>query len=365
MKFITSPERINPLEFDLFVGLDVDKKSICVHTAGWEGFRKRFSMPYEPDRLVAYLGKHHPGWRIVCVYEAGPTGFGLYDALSQAGYPCLVVSPQFIPREPGNRVKTNRLDSETLATRLQGGELKGIRVPSPPYRKLRELSHFYIQNMYGIIRLKCQIKSLLLLNGIPFPSSAGHYTRAAMRQIEAGAADPVDRFILGRQLEALRWRLQLRLVIIREVERYCAGQPDLWESLELLSSLPGIGRVIRFMLLARLGDWRQLRNVNEAGHFLGLCPAEHSTGDRQRKGGITRSGDRCLRRLLTEACWTAITRDQELGAIYDRLRRSRPDNRGAKQAIVAVTRKLTVRISRVLMDRRPYEIRAAPEMPAR
>ena len=53
-------------------------------------------------------------------YEAGPTGFGLYDAITRAGHSCLVASPGGIPKAPNNRVKTNRLDSQKLAELLSG-----------------------------------------------------------------------------------------------------------------------------------------------------------------------------------------------------------------------------------------------------
>ncbi len=81
------------------------------------------------------------GARVAWVYEAGPTGYGVYDALSQAGDVCLVTPPALLPRVPGRRVKTNRLDSLELAIRLRGSELTGLRVPAPRIRSLRHLTH--------------------------------------------------------------------------------------------------------------------------------------------------------------------------------------------------------------------------------
>ena len=106
--------------------------------------------------------------------------------------------------------------------------------------------------------------------------------------------------------------------------------------------------------LARVGEWRRLKQPRELAGFVGLSPWEHSTGTRVVKGGITRSGDRHLRNLLIEAAWRAIRVDAELRAFYERLVRRNPREQGARKAIVAVARKLTERIGRVLMDRRCY-----------
>ena len=132
---------ICPRDFDLFAGLDVDKHSLATTVMKHEALVKSMKMPYDPNALIQYLAKHFGGQRIALVYEAGPTGFGLYDALTAAGHTCLVTAPANVPQEAGRRVKTNRLDSVQLATALRGGTLRGIRVPSPIYRDLRHLVH--------------------------------------------------------------------------------------------------------------------------------------------------------------------------------------------------------------------------------
>jgi transposase len=63
---------------------------------------------------VNYVRKHFPGQRVAFTYEAGPTGFGLHDELVQQAYTCVVVAPSKVPRVPGERVKTNRLDSRAV-----------------------------------------------------------------------------------------------------------------------------------------------------------------------------------------------------------------------------------------------------------
>ena len=128
-----------PRDYDVFTGLDVSKKSMSVTFTNHQGFIRSLNMPHKAEHLLHYVRKHFGDQKIAFVYEAGPTGYGLYDGLAQA-YPCLIAAPSMIPRAPGQRVKTNRLDSKALSENLRGGQLKSIHIPSPTYRQLRHLT---------------------------------------------------------------------------------------------------------------------------------------------------------------------------------------------------------------------------------
>ncbi|MCA1617553.1 MAG: transposase [Acidobacteria bacterium] len=128
-----------PREYEIFSGLDVDKGSIAVTFSDHDRLLNSLRLPYSSEHLLNYVRKHFPQQRVAFVYEAGPTGFGLYDELTAEGHPCLVVAPSMVPTAPGQRVKTNRLDSRKLSVQLRGGELRSIHVPPRPYRELRHL----------------------------------------------------------------------------------------------------------------------------------------------------------------------------------------------------------------------------------
>ena len=55
--------------------------------------------------------------------------------------------------------------------------------------------------------------------------------------------------------------------------------------------LPGIGWIVASQLMARIGDWRQIKNIRQLPAFLGLVPTESSTGERTERGSITHTGD--------------------------------------------------------------------------
>src|ERR1700686_4314039 len=112
---MTVPTQFVPRNYDVFAGLDVDKKSMSVIFTDHAQLMQSLRLPYSAAQLLSYLRKHFPGQRVAFVYEAGPTGFGLHDELVAGGHPCLVVAPAMVPTAPGQRVKTNRLDSRKLS----------------------------------------------------------------------------------------------------------------------------------------------------------------------------------------------------------------------------------------------------------
>src|SRR5919198_2216491 len=119
-------ETFTPQEYDVFAGLDVSKKSIAATFISQQGFIRSLQMPHNVEYLLNHVRKHFVDQKIAFVYEAGPTGYGLYDGLAAQGYSCVIAAPAMIPRAPGKRVKTNRLDSRALSESLRGrgGQLK-------------------------------------------------------------------------------------------------------------------------------------------------------------------------------------------------------------------------------------------------
>ncbi|MFH1259637.1 MAG: transposase [Elusimicrobiota bacterium] len=170
-----------PSEYDVFAGLDVDKKSIAVTFLDHYNQIKQVQIPYNAQALISYTRNKYPNKRIAFVYEAGPTGFGLYDDLTAESYFCMVTSASNIPREPGNRVKTNRIDSRNLSENLRGGQLRPVHVPTQIYRELRHLIKLRDTFVQQTKATKTRIKALLLLNSIPFPASdmEKHWTKSS------------------------------------------------------------------------------------------------------------------------------------------------------------------------------------------
>ena len=348
-----------PQEYDVFAGLDVSKKSIAATFTSQQGFIRSLQMPHSVEYLLNHVRKHFADQKIAFVYEAGPTGYGLYDGLAAHGYSCLIAAPSMIPRAPGNRVKTNRLDSRGLSESLRGGQLKSIHVPSPVYRELRHLTQLRDTMVRQAAAHKQRIKALLLLEGIGFPpATAGRQwtlrVKAQLRKLECSRT---VRFKLDQLLDSLEFSEKQVVSSTKEIRRFCKEDAELSQSIAYLMSIPGIGWIVASQLLARIGDWREIDNVRQLGSFLGLVPTENSTGDRVDRGSITRLGDGRLRSKLIQAAWSAIRQDAELREFYRSVCRRNPRGRGARIAIVAVARKLSTRIYAVLKKQRPYIVR--------
>jgi transposase len=348
-----------PTEYDIFAGLDVDKRSISVTFTNHQGFIQSKRIPHDAQHLVNYVRKHFGDKRVAFVYEAGPTGYGLYDGLVAQAYPCLIAAPSMIPRAPGQRVKTNRLDSRGLSENLRGGQLKSIHVPSPVYRELRHLTQLRDTVVSEAVAMKLRIKSLLLFEGIEFPAApAGSQwslkVKAKLRKLRCSKT---VRFKLDQLLDSLEFNEKQVVKATQEIRRFCKDDPELSQCIQYMMSVCGIGWIVASQLLARIGNWREIRNVRQLGGFLGLVPTENSTGDRIDRGSITHTGDGRLRSKLIQASWSAIRQDGELREFYRSVCRTHARNIAARVAIVAVARKLSTRISAVLMQQRPYVVR--------
>ena len=364
--YTRSSGRMGRGEWDLFVGLDVDKSSISVSVHDQHDVIRSLKMPHDAGNLLSFVRNNYPQKRMIFAYEAGPTGFGLYDGIVKGGHDCLVVSPASIPKAANSRVKTNRLDSKKLARLLSGRLLRGIRIPPEAIRQLRSLVHLRYTYMQDIRAYKCRIKAELLKEGLKFPEApkGGQWSRVVvekLRNLECAAVTGFKVNSMLDHMEHLRRQMNLTEAALRS---HINGNSDLKRCIEYLMSCPGIGPKIACYVLARIGDWRLLGSSKEAGGFFGLVPTENSTGDDIDRGSITKCGDPRLRSMLIQGAWTAIRKDEELKALYDRICASHTEKYAARVAIVAVARKLAERMHCVLKEQRCYESRAAGRIAA-
>lgn len=350
---------IRPCDYDVFVGMDTDKRSIAITHVDHEGLERSLKIPNDCESLLGWVRNHLAGRRACFVYEAGPTGFGLYDILTGNGHKCLVVSPSAVPRARGKRVRTNRLDSRKLAYALRGGNLEGIRVPTGRYRELRELVQLRGTQVAQLAGAKQRIKALFLRNGLCFPDERAHWTDGLINHLREFVCQGAVRVKLDFLLNALQFHQSQANCCMMAIHNLVRSDAELSESVDYAMSIPGIGWVVATYAIARIGDWRLLCDSDETASFFGLVPAEDSTGEKSDRGPITKAGDPIARSLLVEAAWVACAKDPEMAAFYRRVYASHPRDKAARIAIVAVARKLATRLHCVLKEQRYYELRVA------
>lgn len=359
MKEVQESSGFLPSDYDVFSGLDVDKKSISATFLEHNGNMRAIRIPHDVKNLIGYVTHHYSRQSVAFAYEAGPTGFRLYDELTKHGYFCLVTSASNIPTAKGQRVKTNRLDSQKISLNLRGGQLKPVHVPTETYRHLRHLTQLRDTFVKQMKTTKCRIKSLLLYEGIPFPEAplSSGWSSGVINELQSLHCLPPVRFKLDRLLLSLKFFHSNILETTREIRTFCRNDVELKSNIEYLKSISGIGWATASQLLARIGDWRELKRVEQLGSFLGLVPRENSTGDDVNRGSITRLGDSRLRNKLIQCAWISIRRDPQLREFYRRIFNRHHNRYAARKAIVAVARKLTTRIFAVLSEQRNYEVR--------
>ena len=348
-----------PKHFDVFMGIDVDKNSFSFTARDHDIMNRSKKIPSNPESLYNYIRNQFPDKSILCAYEAGPTGFGLYDYLISKQIDCMVVSPLSIPKAPNQKVKNNRLDSERIAEELKAGKLQPIRVPEGPYRELRHLVSLranYVQQ--GRIA-KQRIRSLLLYANIDLApnDSRQSWSNSYLKSLRKLECNPALRHRLDMLLMDVEYARRQLLTVLKELKAFYKKNLDIDAYRRYAQSVPGIGLIIALTLLGRSGNPAQLKNVRELAAFLGLVPSEKSTGDTVQRGYITHLGNAVLRSMIIEASWIAIRKDSELNQFYHRIKARHHPQVAAKKAIVAVARKLTQRLYCVLKEQRMYIVR--------
>ena len=345
-------EKIRVSEYEVFCGIDASKSKLECVFVDWQDKFRRVSMPNEGESLVKFASRNYAGKRALFVYEAGPTGYGLYDCLTVSGHKCLIAAPSMVPTARGSRVKTNRLDALNLVMELRGGRIQGNHIPSQRYRDLRHLVQFRDVRVIEVGRWQKRIKSLLLFEGMEFPSQ--RWSRQTLQQLKNLQCREAVKYKLTMQLQSLEHAIEELRALEAEVQRYYRADEELSRCTDYLMSIDGVGWKTAIHFLSRVGDYRQLESCKQTCGFVGLGTTEFSTGDRVVRGGITGVGDRRLRAKLIQIAWIAIHKDSELKTTFDRIYRGNPSQYAKKKAIVAVARKLVARMHAVLRDQRFY-----------
>jgi transposase len=345
--------------YDTFVGIDVDKNKFSFTVMDNNIMKNSRTIPSDPQMLYNYISKNYPDKKVLFAYEAGPTGYHLYDYLLSKERDCFVVSPNTIPKAGNEKVKNNRIDSKKLTTHLSAGQLKSIRVPTGAYRELRNLVN--IRENYADARkvAKQRIKSLLLHANLYQYINVADSIRWSNRFIKSLTNIPCSDAVhtrLDMLLMDLEYARKQLAVSHRHLKEFIQSQPNIHRNMEYATSLPGIGFITAVTLFARSGDPFNLQNPRELSSFIGVTPTEHSTGDKENRGPISHLGDKSLRSLFVESAWVAIRRDAGLRQFYYRIVRRNHPKGASQKAIVAVARKLTERLYRVLKDQRKYVV---------
>lgn len=286
-----------------YIGLDVHKDSISVAYAADDGsevvFLGRFgTRQCDIDTFVRKLTSHSN--QLAFVYEAGPCGYWLYRYLSRRGFACWVVSPTMIPRRAGDRVKTDRRDAIQLARLMRSGDLTPVYVPEIEDEAIRDLSRAREAARDDLNSARHRLKSFLLRHDVRYDGRAnwgGPHLRWLATLV---MPTPASQFVLQELINVISER-HGRLQRIEDELRDQAVSWRLCPVVEAYQALRGVQFIVAVTAVAELGDVSRFDNPRQLMKYLGLTPAEHSTGDSRRLAGISKAGNGHARRALIEA----------------------------------------------------------------
>lgn len=274
---------------------------------------------------------------VISCYEAGPCGYGLHRQLTAMGVTNYVVVAQRWD-EQGKRVKTDARDARELCDRLDRyvrGNTKAFSVVRVP--TLEQEQRRAVGRQRGSLvkeRQRCVVRGhgLMLGQGIHAPTGWWEPKRWSRFQTELPEWLRVQ--VQTWQTQAVnlddqitRWSLQ--------VEQQAVGQ--------LIPK--GVGELTAALLAGEILDWHRFANRRQVASYTGLCPSEHSSGERRRQGAVSKHGNPRVRHQLVEACWRLLQWQPD----YPPLRKLRAatGTRARKRAVVAAARRLAIDLWRI------------------
>ena len=311
-----------------WVGLDAHKKSIVVaallpgrrDAEQWTVENTRSSI----ERLMKKLERESKGAEIRSCYEAGPCGYALQRQLQRDGrMVCDVIAPSLIPSKPGERIKTDRRDALKLVGLLKAGLLTSVQPPTEEQEAVRDLCRCREDAREDLHRVRHRLLKYLLRRGHIFNETSRPWSQKHRRWVEGIRFDsPVDQAVLDEYLLAVAQTEQRLKALDGKLEE--ASKLEIYrEPVAWLRCFRGIDTITAMIFAAELHGIERFDSPRKLAAYLGVVPSEYSSSDKTRRGAITKTGNRHIRRALVQACWQYRHRAGVGGKMAER-RRGQP-----------------------------------------
>jgi transposase len=289
--------------------MDVHKESItlAVLPATAKTATRVDRLPNDLPKLKRYLERAGREGDVRACYEASGAGYVLHRAMREWGVQCDVIAPSLIPRRPGVQRKHDKYDASELARLYRAGELTPVRIPSEAEERVRDVVRCREVFQREILKSRHYILEFLARRGFVYREGTNwctpHLRWLQQLTTEQSPLAPADRLVFREYHALLQYKLQRRDELDEEIERL-AELPALAPMVKRLQCFRGIALQGAMVLATEIVDWRRFRRPTQLAAYLGLVSREDSSGDRERKGSITKAGNSHCRHVLVQAAWS-------------------------------------------------------------
>ena len=290
-----------------WIGLDAHKEfvSVAMRQSGSKEFVET-KVPNEPEAIRRFTKKvvrKAPG-EVRMAYEAGCCGYALQRQIEAAGpVVCDIVAPTLIPRKPGDRVKTDSRDARKLCELLEAGLLTTVKPPTPEQEAVRDLVRCRDNARNDVLAARHRVMKMLLRRGIRFPGTTSPWTKPYRLWVKTVRFEnELDQFVFAQYVLAVEQASERLATIDARLQQAAECEPHR-EAVGWLRCFRGIDTLTALGIHAELLDFSRFDSPRKLAGYVGITPSERSSGGNSKRGGITKSGNRHVRRLLIEAAW--------------------------------------------------------------
>ena len=261
-----------------FLGLDVHAETIAVAVAEPDGeVRSLGTIPNREDSIRKFIRKLGSPEHLRACYEAGPTGFVLYWQLTQLGVKCDVVAPSLVPKKPGDRVKTDRLDALKLARSHRSDDLTAVWVPDEESEALRDLVRAREAAKQDQLRARHRLTKFLLRTGQRPPLGVRAWTEKYVEWVQqvrythpAREATLLDCLNEVQHMDERVRRLEQSIVEVIQL-----APASMQEVIRGLQALRGIAHISAVTIAVELGNiTSRFENARGLMGYSGASPAK-------------------------------------------------------------------------------------------
>ena len=290
----------------VYVGMDVHKESftLCAYTLEKEkgSYSRRTPADYkEVLKYLEFLRTVYGNDTIfVCGYEAGCLGYTLYHQLTDHHVDCVILAPTTMLEQRGKkRIKTDKRDAEIIGKCLAQHNYSPVHVPTASDEEVKEFLRMRDDHKLALKKVKQQILAFCLRHNYRFDGNS-HWTAAHINWLKSLTPEALYKEILDEYLLTYTILSDKLERLDKRIEEL-AAKDEYKEAVRKLCCFIGVKTHTALSVIVEVGDFKRFASAEKFASYIGLVPGEASSGDGQRRLGITKAGNRHVRMLLTEA----------------------------------------------------------------